>query len=236
MIRIVGAACLAGLRADRATALNRVQELLEALDGQWADHVRCVLEMAEQREGAERVALAATEEAERLRRAAVAALLVIARQQHRVAELEEEAGRLAQARHRWMHRYHEEARTYWDGEPPAGECCADCDRPVCDGPCPEHHPTTVAERLRACVAELEQQLDAARTAPPCLYLLRTYGEPHSLHLTREAAKAHAVVCGARRTGWGPSDLPPAEIAWRVEAVAVVPEQEREPRAARRDAA
>ncbi|MFF3270390.1 hypothetical protein ACFYWU_05560 [Streptomyces chrestomyceticus] len=89
MIRIVGAAYLAGLRADRATALDRVQELLEALDVQWADHVQCVLEMAEQREGAERAAHAATEQADELRRAAVAALLVIARQQHRIGELEQ---------------------------------------------------------------------------------------------------------------------------------------------------
>ncbi|GCD45718.1 hypothetical protein [Streptomyces paromomycinus] len=234
MIRIVGAARLAALHTDLDAARSRVQELLKALDVQWADHIQCVLEMAEQREGAERAALAATEETERLRRAAVAALLVIARQQQRIGELEEEAGRLAQDRHRWMHRYHKEARTYWDGEPPAGECCADCDRPADDGPCPEHHPGTVAGRLRACVAELEQRLTAARPAPAWLYLLRHFGEPHSLHPTQEAAKAHAVVCGAPRTGWGPSGLPPAEIAWRVEAVAVVHEQEQG--AARRDAA
>ncbi|MEU3545225.1 hypothetical protein AB0H90_40950, partial [Streptomyces paromomycinus] len=82
---------------------------------------------------------------------------------------------------------------------------------------------------------LEQRLTAARPAPAWLYLLRHFGEPHSLHPTQEAAKEYTVVCGAARTGWGPSGgLSPTEIAWRVEAVAVVPEQEQG--AARRDAA
>ncbi|UNO42441.1 hypothetical protein [Streptomyces sp. MST-110588] len=84
------------------------------------------------------------------------------------------------------------------------------------------------------IGELEQQLAAARTPPPWLYLLRRHGEPHSLHPSQKAAKEHATACGAPRTGWGPSDLPPAEITWRVEAVAVVPEQEQ--RAPRSDAA
>ncbi|MEV5597590.1 hypothetical protein [Streptomyces sp. NPDC052496] len=75
------------------------------------------------------------------------------------------------------------------------------------------------------IGELERQLAAARTAPSWLYLLRKYGEPHSLHPTSEAAKEHAATCGAARTGWTSSDLPAAEVAWRVEAVAVVPEHE-----------
>ncbi|MEU6959941.1 hypothetical protein [Streptomyces chrestomyceticus] len=235
MIRIVGAAYLAGVRADRAAALDRVQELLEALAVQWADHVQCLLEMAEQREGAERAALAATEETERLRRAAVAALLVIARQQQRIGELEEEADRLAQEQQHWRAQYHAEARTYWDAELPdaEGERCADCGLLLAFDPCPEHHPGTVAERLRGRVAELERQLAGTRPAPAWLYLLSHYGEPHSLHLTSEAAKEHAATCGAARTGWTSSDLPAAEVAWRVEAVAVAPEQEQ---GARRDAA
>lgn len=73
------------------------------------------------------------------------------------------------------------------------------------------------------IGELEQQLTAARTAPLWLYLLRRYGKPHSLHPTQEAAKEHAATCGASRTGWTSSDLPPAEVPWRVEAVTVVPQ-------------
>ncbi|WP_030667913.1 hypothetical protein [Streptomyces rimosus] len=166
MIRIVRTARLAGLHADLAAALDRIKALLGALDEQWAEHVQCLLEMAEQHESAKRVAHAATEEAEGLRRAVVAALLVLARQQHRIGELEQEAARLAQERRSWMCRYYEESRTYWDAElPPGGVCCADCGQPVESEPCPEHHPATVAERLRARVAELEQQLDAALSAP-----------------------------------------------------------------------
>ncbi|ONK09266.1 hypothetical protein [Streptomyces sp. MP131-18] len=76
----------------------------------------------------------------------------------RVAELEAEADRLATDRARWMNRYYEESRTYWDAElPPGGECCADCGQPVESEPCPEHHPATVAERLRGRIAELERR-------------------------------------------------------------------------------
>ncbi|MFH8404479.1 hypothetical protein ACH4FX_06845 [Streptomyces sp. NPDC018019] len=166
MIRIVTAARLDGLHADLNAADERNQRLLETLGGNWVRYLRSVLELNEERVGAERVARAATEEAEGLRRAFTAAVLVMAQQQ----------------RH---------------------------------------------------IGELEQQLAEARTAPSWLYLLRSYGEPHSLHPSQEAAKEHAVTCGARRTGWGPSNLPPAETAWRVEAVAVVSEQER---ATRSDAA
>ncbi|CAM5327013.1 MULTISPECIES: hypothetical protein [Streptomyces] len=82
----------------------------------------------------------------------------------------------------------------------------------------------VIARQQHHIGELEQHLAAARTAPSWLYLLRKYGEPHSLHPTAAAAKEHAATCGASRTGWTSSDLPAAEVAWRVEAVAVVPEQ------------
>jgi hypothetical protein len=49
----------------------------------------------------------------------------------------------------WESRYREESRTCWDdGLPPGGECCAVCGQPVESEPCPEHHPATVADRLR----------------------------------------------------------------------------------------
>jgi hypothetical protein len=58
----------------------------------------------------------------------------------------------------WRDRYREESRTCWDNSlPPGGECCAVCGQPVESEPCPEHHPATVADRLRA-------ELAAARSA------------------------------------------------------------------------
>ncbi|MFK8849396.1 hypothetical protein [Streptomyces sp. Ac-502] len=80
----------------------------------------------------------------------------------------------------------------------------------------------VMARQQRRIGELEQQLDAVRTAPPWLYLLRRYGEPHSLHATQESAEQHAEAGGAAPAGWCPaSDRPAAEVPWRVEAVTMV---------------
>ncbi|MFH8748315.1 hypothetical protein ACH4GK_19360 [Streptomyces rimosus] len=88
----------------------------------------------------------------------------------------------------------------------------------------------VITRQQQRICELEQQLTTARAAPPRLVLLRKYGEPHSLHVSQEAAEKHATTFGAASSGWGPSsDRPAAEVAWRTQAVPVVPEQERAPR-------
>lgn len=116
----------------------------------------------------------------------------------RVAELEAEADRLAHDRAHWRARYYEESRTYWDAElPPGGECCADCGQPVESESCAEHHPATVVARLRAQVADLKQQRDAARAVVAEQQEQLSAARPPVRHTPTQDGEVVALPAGLR---------------------------------------
>ncbi|MFE7120129.1 hypothetical protein ACFU99_32370 [Streptomyces sp. NPDC057654] len=231
MIRLITGGRLAALREDLDRARDEVREVRERAERHIAEQARTVERLAAGRVAAEQAAGAAIGEANEVRQRVAAAQSLLkdaaavnAAQADRIESLEVEADRLAADRSRWMYRYYEESRTYWDAElPPGGECCADCRQPVESEPCPDHHPRTVVQRLRDRVTELEQQAAEAAKArrPAHLSLLRHYGELHSLHATHEDAYGHAegIAPVGTEIRWGPADdRPVSEVEWSVNSV------------------
>ncbi|MEV5248431.1 hypothetical protein [Streptomyces werraensis] len=74
------------------------------------------------------------------------------------------------------------------------------------------HVEEYQERVRLLAAELA----AAEEAGLSLVLLLHWGEPHSIHASRECAFAYAATQDAPIDGWVPSDgRVHAEVAWQV---------------------
>lgn len=79
---------------------------------------------------------------------------------------------------------------------------------------------TARREAQAAADLLETLQETARDAVLQVYVLRHYGEPHSLHLTPEAAQAAAEAEGAAPDRWTPStgpdgrSRPACEVAWR----------------------
>jgi hypothetical protein len=72
-------------------------------------------------------------------------------------------------------------------------------------------------KLRAEVEELVEEIRQAETSPRCVYVLTRFGEVHSVHTSKEAAKAAADREGADPKGWldVPKSKPLAPSPWAV---------------------
>jgi hypothetical protein len=81
-------------------------------------------------------------------------------------------------------------------------------------------------KLRAEVEELVEEVRQVESSPRCVYVLTRFGEVHSVHTSREAAKAEADRNGADPKGWldVPKSKPLAPSPWAVAHACVRPEQ------------
>ncbi|WP_326768134.1 hypothetical protein OG978_29700 [Streptomyces sp. NBC_01591] len=71
------------------------------------------------------------------------------------------------------------------------------------------------ERAEHVCSSLRAALEDAHSGLKTAVLLLHYGEPHSIHLSLQAAEDHAVELGADRACWGPgTGLPASQVAWR----------------------